>query len=90
MKRNYLNPSFGVEHRAEKTNQNQVDLPLKPRQSKYMLVVPNRHTSVYTRLWCGYEAYLGFAEKYIEGDLPFPSGPSHGETLEGAAGSSKP
>ena len=26
--------------------------------SKLMLVVPNRHQSVYTRLWCSYEAYL--------------------------------
>ena len=26
--------------------------------SKVMLVVPNRHQSVYTRLWCSYEAYL--------------------------------
>lgn len=26
--------------------------------SKVMLVVPNRHQSVYTRLWCTYEAYL--------------------------------
>lgn len=31
------------------------------RASKIVLVVPNRHKSVYTRLWCGYEAYL--AEK---------------------------
>ena len=30
-----------------------------------MLVVPNRHTSVYTRLWCGYEAYLAFEGKKI-------------------------
>jgi len=35
------------------------------QQSKYMLVVPNRHTSVYTRLWCGYEAYLAFEGKKI-------------------------
>ncbi|CAJ1384578.1 unnamed protein product [Effrenium voratum] len=28
------------------------------RASKYVLVVPNRHASIYTRLWCGYEAYL--------------------------------
>lgn len=26
--------------------------------SRYVLVVPNRHRSVYTRLWCGYEAYV--------------------------------
>ena len=26
--------------------------------SQTVLVVPNRHCSVYTRLWCGYEAYL--------------------------------
>eukprot|EP00439_Symbiodinium_sp_Y106_P072987 s686_g13.t1 len=25
--------------------------------STYVLVVPNRHCSIYTRLWCGYEAY---------------------------------
>lgn len=30
--------------------------------SRYVLVVPNRHRSVYTRLWCGYEAYVA-AEK---------------------------
>ena len=45
----------------------EADLPLKLRQSKYMLVVPNRHTSVYTRLWCGYEAYLGFAYRILVG-----------------------
>ncbi|CAK9020391.1 unnamed protein product [Durusdinium trenchii] len=28
------------------------------RASKMVLVVPNWHRSVYTRLWCGYEAYL--------------------------------
>ena len=33
--------------------------------SKYMLVVPNRHKSVYTRLWCGYEAYLAFQSNKI-------------------------
>lgn len=26
--------------------------------SRYVLVVPNRHQSVYCRLWCGYEAYV--------------------------------
>lgn len=26
--------------------------------SRHVLVVPNRHTSVYCRLWCGYEAYV--------------------------------
>ena len=26
--------------------------------STEVLVVPNRHKSVYTRLWCGYEAYV--------------------------------
>ncbi|CAK9071473.1 unnamed protein product [Durusdinium trenchii] len=35
------------------------------KSSKYMLVVPNRHTSVYTRLWCGYEAYLAFQSNKI-------------------------
>ena len=30
--------------------------------SKAVLVVPNRHTSVYSRLWCGYEAYLAQEE----------------------------
>ena len=30
-----------------------------------MLVVPNRHKSVYTRLWCGYEAYLAFQSNKI-------------------------
>eukprot|EP00439_Symbiodinium_sp_Y106_P045968 s1777_g5.t2 len=29
-----------------------------PRTSQTVLVVPNRHCSVYTRLWCGHEAYL--------------------------------
>eukprot|EP00928_Gymnodinium_smaydae_P094581 TRINITY_DN7962_c0_g8_i1.p1 TRINITY_DN7962_c0_g8~~TRINITY_DN7962_c0_g8_i1.p1 ORF type:complete len:607 (+),score=57.46 TRINITY_DN7962_c0_g8_i1:104-1822(+) len=28
------------------------------RSSKCVLVVPNRHESVYTRMWCTYEAYL--------------------------------
>ena len=35
------------------------------QSSKYMLVVPNRHKSVYTRLWCGYEAYLAFESNKI-------------------------
>ena len=30
------------------------------RSSTFLLVVPNRNASVYTRLWCGYEAYLAF------------------------------
>ena len=33
--------------------------------SKYMLVVPNQHRSVYTRLWCGYEAYIAFQSNKI-------------------------
>ena len=32
------------------------------RASEIMLVVPNRHQSVYTRLWCAYEAYLAQEE----------------------------
>ena len=32
------------------------------RASDIMLVVPNRHQSVYTRLWCAYEAYLAQEE----------------------------
>lgn len=32
------------------------------RASKIVLVVPNRHCSVYTRLWCGYEAFLAHEE----------------------------
>lgn len=28
--------------------------------SKYMLVVPNRKCSIYSRIWCTYEAYLGY------------------------------
>ena len=35
------------------------------QNAKYMLVVPNRHNSVYTRLWCGYEAYLAFQSNKI-------------------------
>ncbi|CAK8988621.1 Probable protein phosphatase 2C 22 (AtPP2C22) [Durusdinium trenchii] len=35
------------------------------QSSKYMLVVPNRYTSVYTRLWCGYEAYLAFQSNKV-------------------------
>ncbi|CAE7740085.1 unnamed protein product, partial [Symbiodinium microadriaticum] len=27
-----------------------------------VLVVPNRHCSIYTRLWCGYEAYRAHEE----------------------------
>lgn len=32
------------------------------RKSDVVLVVPNRHKSVYTRLWCAYEAYLAHQE----------------------------
>lgn len=32
------------------------------RASDVVLVVPNRHKSVYTRLWCAYEAYLAHQE----------------------------
>ena len=35
------------------------------QNASYMLVVPNRHESVYTRLWCGYEAYLAFQSNKI-------------------------
>ena len=35
------------------------------QDAKYMLVLPNRHKSVYTRLWCGYEAYLAFQSNKI-------------------------
>ncbi|CAE7449309.1 unnamed protein product, partial [Symbiodinium necroappetens] len=28
------------------------------RASSHVLVVPNRHCSIYTRLWCSYEAYV--------------------------------
>ncbi|CAE7418780.1 unnamed protein product [Symbiodinium sp. CCMP2592] len=30
--------------------------------STCVLVVPNRHCSIYTRLWCGYEAYIAHEE----------------------------
>jgi len=30
------------------------------QSATYMLVVPNRHASIYTRLWCSYEAYLAY------------------------------
>merc|ERR1719375_2936030 len=29
----------------------------------YVLVVPNRSTSIYTRLWCVYEAYLAYLDE---------------------------
>eukprot|EP00435_Cladocopium_sp_Y103_P042067 s2161_g11.t1 len=32
------------------------------RASEVVLVVPNRHVSVYTRLWCAYEAYIADQE----------------------------
>ncbi|CAK9020755.1 Uncharacterized protein SCF082_LOCUS15040 [Durusdinium trenchii] len=32
------------------------------KASEIVLVVPNRHQSVYTRLWCAYEAYLAHEE----------------------------
>ena len=28
-------------------------------QAEHMLVVPNRHNSIYTRIWCAFEAHLG-------------------------------
>ena len=41
------------------------------QSAKYMLVVPNRHQSVYTRLWCGYEAFLAFqSNKIIRTAMP--------------------
>ena len=33
--------------------------------SRYVLVVPNRHQSVYCRLWCGYEAYVASENEKI-------------------------
>ncbi|CAK8989226.1 Uncharacterized protein SCF082_LOCUS1720 [Durusdinium trenchii] len=33
--------------------------------SRYVLVVPNRHQSVYSRLWCGYEAYVASEDAKI-------------------------
>lgn len=36
------------------------------RSASCMLVVPNQHSSIYTRLWCAYEAFLAWeAEKVI-------------------------
>lgn len=46
--------------------------------SKYMLVVPNKYASIYTRLWCGYEAYLAFkSDKIIQIATP----PIYGEVI---------
>jgi len=34
--------------------------------SRFMLVVPNQHSSIYSRIWCAYEAFLGLTQsKYI-------------------------
>eukprot|EP00928_Gymnodinium_smaydae_P092064 TRINITY_DN75846_c0_g1_i1.p1 TRINITY_DN75846_c0_g1~~TRINITY_DN75846_c0_g1_i1.p1 ORF type:complete len:570 (-),score=43.14 TRINITY_DN75846_c0_g1_i1:79-1788(-) len=43
------------------------------RSSKYMLVVPNLKISIYTRIWCTYEAFLAYSwGKHIyTAQLPF-------------------
>lgn len=65
---------YGVKHAwccilANPQNLNISDLIRDPTSSpfavalesaKYVLVVPNRFASVYTRLWCSYEAYLAY------------------------------
>jgi len=33
--------------------------------AEYMLVVPNRKISIYTRLWCAYEAYLAYKSSKV-------------------------
>ena len=33
--------------------------------ASYVLVVPNRHQSIYSRLWCGYEAYVASENEKI-------------------------
>eukprot|EP00929_Paragymnodinium_shiwhaense_P101242 TRINITY_DN64188_c0_g1_i1.p1 TRINITY_DN64188_c0_g1~~TRINITY_DN64188_c0_g1_i1.p1 ORF type:complete len:630 (-),score=121.51 TRINITY_DN64188_c0_g1_i1:19-1908(-) len=53
------------------------------RQSEYMLVIPNSSVSIYSRIWCCYEAYLALEgekiilegrrsimKRYIEDDAP--------------------
>jgi len=35
------------------------------RSASYMLVVPNRYRSIYTRIWCCYEAYLAHAAQKL-------------------------
>ncbi|CAK8989222.1 Uncharacterized protein SCF082_LOCUS1718 [Durusdinium trenchii] len=56
---------------ANPQNLNVSSMLLSPRASPFalalqassvVLVVPNRHRSVYTRLWCGYEAYVASEE----------------------------
>jgi hypothetical protein len=35
------------------------------KESKYMLVVPNSRCSIYSRIWCAYEAYIAYSENKI-------------------------
>ncbi|CAE7254942.1 unnamed protein product [Symbiodinium microadriaticum] len=48
--------------------------------STSVLVVPNRHCSIYTRLWCGYEAYCA----HEEGKTIFIARASNSKQLRGA------
>ncbi|CAE7234846.1 unnamed protein product [Symbiodinium microadriaticum] len=50
------------------------------KASSCVLVVPNRHCSIYTRLWCGYEAYIA----HEEGKVIFIARPSYSNHI-GAA-----
>jgi len=34
-------------------------------EATHMLVIPNQHSSIYSRLWCVYEAYLGYKREKI-------------------------
>ncbi|CAK9039669.1 unnamed protein product [Durusdinium trenchii] len=53
--------------------------------ASYVMVVPNRHKSVYSRLWCGYEAYVASEDAKIIRIATAPSRKPMGLALLGAS-----
>eukprot|EP00913_Durusdinium_trenchii_P005379 g5015.t1 len=55
------------------------------KSASYVMVVPNRHKSVYSRLWCGYEAYVASEDAKIIRIATAPSRKPMGLALLGAS-----
>lgn len=53
------NPQNSVGSWLEGTRLTETSFALALRRSSHVLVIPNKSISIYSRLWCVYEAYLG-------------------------------
>lgn len=55
------NPQNSVDSWLQATDLLVTPFALALQRSSHVLVIPNKSISVYSRLWCVYEAYLGVA-----------------------------